>query len=243
VNGDTIQIVPYWTLGTLFPNQAGISTTNSISGAGSMTRILVPDQTSAGIDLAATGSYYYYSGTGFTGPGWRRAGAGLTSKRDDDVIVPDSYVIIRQDGVGSNVVATATGSVASSDRRVVIGTIAANTPQDNAIALDVPVPMTLSQSNLYQSGVFVGTTSISGATGDKLLVFNDASAGINKAAGQAYYYYSGSGFGGPGWRLQGGGFTNIKNDDAVFQPGSGYIIRKEGTTEPNSFVWNIPVNY
>ena len=243
VNGDTLSIIPYWTLDTVFPGQAGITTTTSISGAGSLTRIFIPDATSAGVDLAAAISYYYYSGTGFGGAGWRRSGGGLTNIKNNDILSPDSYMIIRQDGIGTNAVITIAGGVPSSTRKYIIGTLAANTDQDNAIAVDVPVPLTLTQSNLFESGAFAGTTSISGATGDKLLVFDDTTAAIDKAAVQSYYYYTGTGFGGPGWRLQGGGLTNIQNNTVVFQPGAGYNIRKQGTATASTVVWTMPLPY
>lgn len=242
VAGDSLSIIPYWTLATLFPGQTGITTTTSASGAGSMTRVLLPDQVSPGIDLAATGSYYYYTGAGFGGPGWRRAGAGLTSIKDNDPLLPDSYVIIRQDGVGGSSVITAAGTVPTGDHRFIIGTVTPNVAQDNAVAINIPIPLTLTESNLFESGAFAGTTSSSGATGDKLLVFDDTSAGIDKAATKAYYYYTGAGFGGPGWRLQGGGLTTIRNTEVVFQPGSGYIIRKEASATPSMVTWTLPTN-
>lgn len=243
VSGDGLSIIPYWTLDTVFPGQAGITTTTSASGAGSLTRIFVPDSSSAGVDLAATTSYYYYSGTGFGGAGWRRSGGGLTNKKNDDILSPDSYIIIRQDGVATNASITIAGGVPTNTRSYIIGTRAANTDQDNAVAIDVPVPLTLTQSNLYESGAFVGTTSISGATGDKLLVFDDTTAAIDKAAVKSYYYYTGASFGGPGWRLQGGGLTTIRNNDVVFQPGSGYNIRKQGTPTATTVVWTMPLTY
>lgn len=243
LNGDSISIIPYWTLNTVFPGQVGITSTTSASGAGSMTRIFLPDPTSAGVDLAATISYYYYSGTGFGGAGWRRSGGGLTNIKNDDILSPDSYMIIRQDGISSNATITVSGGVPTNTRSYIIGTRAANTDQDNAVAVDVPVPLTLTQSNLYESGAFVGTTSASGATGDKLLVFDDTVAAIDKAAVKSYYYYTGTGFGGPGWRLQGGGLSTIRNTDVVFQPGAGYIVRKQGTSTAATVVWAMPLTY
>ena len=109
--------------------------------------------------------------------------------------------------------------------------------------MDVPVGLTLAQSNLFQSGAFQGTTSISGVGGDKLFVFDDTVAGTDKAASQTYYYYTGAGFGGAGWRLAGGGFTNIANSSVVFQPGSGYIIRKVATATPTTAIWSVNLPY
>lgn len=248
ISGDSIRIIPYWTLGTLFPNQAGVTGTTNIGGSGSMTRIFLPDVITGGVDLAASSSYYYYTGTGFGGAGWRRQGGGLSNIKNDDVIPPDLFVIFRQDGVASTVIQVASGAVpittsGGTDRRYIIGTVTANVPQDNAVALGVPVPLTLSQLNLFQSGAFTGTTNAGGSTGDKLYVFDDSVAGINKAASSSYYYYTGTGFGGPGWRKQAGGLNVIRDSEVVFQPGTGIIIRKEASPVPSTVVWSIPLSY
>jgi len=243
VNGNSILIIPYWTFATLFPNQQGITTTTSISGAGSCTRLFTPDLGTAGINLAASAQYYYYSGTGFGGAGWRRSSGGFSNIRSNDPISPDVYLLIRQDGVATSTVITATGNVPTGDRRYIIGTINSNLDQDNAVAVDVPVPLTLNQSNLFQSGAFTGTTSISGVGGDKLFVFDDATAATNKAAFKQYYYYIGTGFGGAGWRQTSGGFSTIRNDEVVFQPGSGYVIRKLATPSPTTLVWTLPTTF
>ncbi len=243
VNGNSILIIPYWTFATLFPNQQGITTTTSISGGGTCTRVFIPDLNTAGVDLAAVAQYYYYSGTGFGGAGWRRSGGGASSIKNNDPISPDAFLIVRQDGVGTSAIITATGSVPMGERKYIIGTVNANVEQDNAVAVDVPVPLTLTQSNLFQSGAFIGTASISGSGGDKLFVFDDATVGFNKAAFKQYYYFTGAGFGGAGWRLSGGGATSIRNSDLVFQPGSGYVIRKIASPSPASVVWTLPATF
>lgn len=242
-NGDSVAIIPYWTFSTLFPGQAGISTTTSVSGAGACTRIFIPDITNAGVNLAASSQYYYYTGTGFGGAGWRKSGGGTTTIRNNDVVLPDVYLIIRQDNVSTSSILTASGTVPTGVRRYVIGTVTANTDQDNAVAVDVPVPLTLSGSNLFESGAFKGTTSISGAGGDKLFVYDDATVGYNKAAAKQYYYYTGSSFGGAGWRLSGGGTSTIRNTEVVFQPGAGYVIRKVATATPTTVVWALPTSF
>lgn len=248
--GDIIRIIPFWTFSTLFPSGTGITGTDVISGSGSLTRVFVPDLSSAGTNLAASSSYYYYTGSAFGGPGWRKQGGGFANIKDDEPISPDLYVTVRQDGVATNVLLTGKGAVpittaGSTLRSYLLGTLQSNLPQDNALAPDIPLPLTLAASNLYTgpTGAFVGTTSISGSSGDKVLVFDDSVPSINKAASKSYYYYTGTGFGGAGWRLQGGGFTTIRDNEIVFRPGSGVIIRKEATPAPTFFIWNIPLAY
>lgn len=235
--GEVISIIPHWTFATLFPNQAGISGTTSISGAGSATKILIPDTASTGINLVNSATYYYFTGATNGGPGWRRSGGGFANIKNDDIIKPSDYLVIRQDGVGDTVLA-GTGAVPMSKRMIVIGTKAASTAQDNFVELDIPVPVSLTDSGLFESGAFASTTSISGASGDKLLVYDDSVALINKVPTKTYYYFSGATNGGPGWRRQGGGFSNIVNSEIAFQPGSGVIIRKQGVVTPSTLVWS-----
>lgn len=239
VSGDIIRIIPYWTFSTLFPGQVGITGTTASGGAGAATKILFPDLITAGKNLATAFTYFYYTGTGGIGPSWRRAGSGV-AVMNDQVILPDVPVIIRQDGVGTSAIQVVTGAVANNSRAYVLNTLAASTDQDNAISVDVPVPMTLTESNLAQSGAFVGTTSAGGATGgDRLFVYDNATVGINKAP-IVYFYYIGAG--GPMWRRVGGG-PAAQDSVQVFQPGNGYVIRKAGAASPYSVVWTLTPSY
>ncbi|CAN5681736.1 hypothetical protein BH11VER1_BH11VER1_16610 [soil metagenome] len=242
ISGDTVRIIPYWTLAALFPGQAGITGTSSIFGAGSCTKIFATDATAVGVNLGATQTYYYYTGATNGGPGWRQIGGGFTNIKNDSILLQDTHFIIRQDGVPTSVI-TVSGVVPMNDKKTVIGTLAANTTQDNFVALEIPVPMTLAQSSLFQSGAFTGTASIFGNACDQLLVFNDTLVGTNKSASGTYYYYTGAANGGPGWRQIGGGFSTIRDNDVVFQPGSGYIIRKQATVTPVGVVWSTPLTY
>lgn len=244
VAGDTLKIVPYWTLGTLFPNGQGISPAANVAGSGSLTQILTVSPTAQGVNLSTSSTYYYYPGNGSTQlPGWRRVGGGFGNLKNDDVIIPDTPIIIRQNGVATADI-TVSGAVPVSDRRYIIGTLASNTSQDNWVAVDLPVPLTLAQSNLAQSGAFTHATNVAGVGGDQLLVFNDAVASFNKSASSTYYYYPGNGSTQlPGWRKVGGGFANLFDSTVVFQPGSGYVIRKLATASPTAVVWNLPITY
>ena len=243
VAGDSFRLIPYWTLSTIFPNQAGVAGTNQISGDSPVTDILIPDTKTAGTDLATSTGYFYYTGTSFGGAGWREIGGSPTAKKNDVPISPDSFVIIRQDGVGTNSLVVATGAVPTNARKYVLGTIEANTDQDNAIAVDVPVGITLTQSNLFQSGAFAGTSLISGDNGDQLLVFDNSEVNFDKASSITYFYYTGTSFGGAGWRILGGSPTAKQDTTVVFQPGNGYVVRKVGTSVPQTFVWNMNLPY
>ena len=241
--GDSFSVIPYWTLGTLFPSGQGVTAAANVTGSGSLTQILVISGNAEGINLAPNFTYYYYGGNGTFAAGWRQIGGGFTTLFDDTVVSSDQTVVIRQNGVSATSVLTATGTVPTNQRSYVIGTIQANAQQDNWIGIDVPIALTLAQSNLATSGAFTGASNVTGTGGDELLVFDDTVAGYNKAPNSIYYYYGGNGTFAAGWRKVGGGFTTLFDSTAVFQPGSGYIIRKQATSVPTSAVWSLPLPY
>jgi uncharacterized protein (TIGR02597 family) len=235
--GTRIKIIPFWTLDSLFPDGTGIKPSPTLLPQSS---ILIPDHSRAGINLSVAQSYFYYSGTQFGGEGWRRFGNAPTEKFDSLALVPDSYVIVRHRSAGDTTI-TVPGSVQMTSLATVIGTLAANRAQDNAIAFNVAVPTSLSGSGLYQSGAFTGSSTID-VPADQLLVFDNTTAQINKSPSAVYYYFTGSGNGGPGWRLK-GDLTTIQDSALVFQPASGYILRKAASANPGTSVWSVRPGY
>jgi uncharacterized protein (TIGR02597 family) len=222
--GDTFKVVPFWTFGTLFPSGSGVTGTTSHSSR--PTEILFYDHSTAGINKSPSFTYYYFTGTN---PGWRRVGGGLTTVRNDDIIPHDSYFIYRQNSAQANTVIV-TGAVPVENVGTYIGTIASGVKQDNYISFTIPQSLTLSQTNLAQSGAFVGSASHS-SRADELLVFDYASSGLNKSPIGTYYYFTGSN---PGWRKVGGGLTTVRDSDVVLQPGQGAIIRKAASATPST---------
>jgi uncharacterized protein (TIGR02597 family) len=245
ISGDSLSIIPFWTFGTLFPSGQGVFPASSVTGSGNLTQILIVSPSSVGTNLSATSTYYYYPGNGTNFlAGWRKVGGGFNNLKDDDILLPESPIIIRQNGVGSNTAITATGTVPLSSRSYIIGTFENGTAQDNWVSIEIPVALTLAQSNLAQSAAFTSATSVTGSGGDQLLVFDDTTAGFNKSAGATYYYYPGNGSNFlAGWRKVGGGFNTLFDTTAVFQPGSGYVIRKQATTTASTSVWTVPLTY
>ena len=125
----------------------------------------------------------------------------------------------------------------------VVGTLASGRAQDNAIALNVAVPTSLTASNLFESGAFTGTATL-GAPVDQLLVFDGAVAQKNRQPSQIFYFFLGTGPSDPlrGWRLV-GDLTTIRNTELVFQPANGYILRKAASAQASSAVWAVRPSY
>ena len=212
---DTFVIIPYWTLGTLYPAaEAGTAFTTSSSESSHGTEILFPKPAAAGINLTPDATFYFLSGA------WRKVGESSSTSFDWTVVAPDSYIIQRNTTAATNV--SVFGRVPSGVISVVLSARGGTAKQDNPVALSFPGTVTLDNSNLQGSGAFRASTSPFLHT-DELYVFDNTSTGIKKAAAAVYFYYNGA------WRKVGAPITSNFGTTAVFVPGTGVIIRKSGT--------------
>ncbi len=235
--GDILRIIPYWTLNTVFPDGEGVhvSTNRFITNS----EVLLPDQVTAGINLAPTSTFFYYQGSQLQGDGWYELG-NTDVKANDTVLYPDTYFILRNKLSSSTEIVFA-GAVQMSGFALPINTLMANEAQDNFVAVTVPVDVTLTDSNLYESGAFTPTTNRF-LIQDQLLVFDNTQVAQNKAPSDTYFYYTGSGLAGHGW-YKVGDTTQTVSDQPIFQPGKGYIVRKVATPTPGSEEWQGVPNY
>ena len=220
--GDSVGVIPYWTLGTVFPAASvGVAFASSASAAVRQTQILIPDLASAGINLAPTVTYFFYNGA------WRRFGQSLAINKNDDVLLPDAYFIVRNQAFTG--VSTQTGSVLVKKFVTPLATRIGG-KQDNPVALLRPIPVTLNDSGLISSGAFTPTTSVAART-DELLVFDNTATGTNKAASATYFYYNGA------WRKFGSSLALDFGSTVVFSPNTAVQIRKASSATGNAIVW------
>ncbi|MGA2053655.1 MAG: TIGR02597 family protein [Opitutales bacterium] len=229
IPGDQINVVPYWTLNTTFPNGQGLYPSNSTSSPQSL--VMLPNLTKAGINLPVAASYYYYTGNGT--PGWKLVGDTSSNTYPDVVLSPDTYFIVRHPLATANTTLMLLGAVPMSKQAIIVNNLKALTRQDNAVALPVPEDVTLLNSNLYPA-VISGSATLSPM--DSLLVFSPGVIKQNKSATAVYFYYTGSANGGPGWRKTGDA-TTIRNNDLVLAAGQGFIIRRGPRLEPVTAIW------
>ena len=235
-----VQVVPYNTLGTIFPGGAGVHSSATHSVAVRQSEIILPDNTSIGKDLAGLISYYYFSGTSGAGQGWRKAGA-ASVLADDDILPPDSFFIIRH-----NVAASTTVKIVGGVQMGVLSTplnTSSGVDQDNSVALPFATEMTLAQLKLIDNGVFAGSSSHSVASRqDQVLVWDNTVPGKNKAADLSYYYYTGANAPGPGWRKA--GFANtLADSDVVISRTKSIVIRKKAGSSPLTSLWSVRPPY
>jgi uncharacterized protein (TIGR02597 family) len=231
--GTEIQIIPFWTLNTLFPEGAGVKPSPTFLA---QSTVLIPDQVRAGTNLAASDAFFYFSGNSFGGEGWRKFGAPPNELFDGFALLPDSALIVRHESPGDTTI-TIPGAVQMTSLTNLFGTLETNKPQDTSLAFNVAVPTSLADSRLFQSGGFTGSNVIDVPV-DQLLVFDNSVAQQNKPPAAIYYYYLGTSNGLPGWRLK-GDLNTVQDAALVFQPGNGYILRKAAASQPGTAFWTV----
>jgi uncharacterized protein (TIGR02597 family) len=216
--GDTVAIVPYWTLATIFPGGEGIHA--SPTAGNRSTEIFVPNISGQGINLTMSHTYYFWNGA------WREVGMGAVVK-NDEVFLPDMYIWVRHN-IATSTELVALGSVIPTKWRLPV-TRLASSKQDNILALPRPGGISLKASGLIESGAFK-TSPTAGSRTDELYVYDNSAIAKNKTVAATYYYWNG------GWRKVGFGTTDFGND-LVFAPGTGVILRASAAaTSPDIWI-------
>ena len=224
--GDKVSVVPYWTFGTVFANGNGIHLTTDPDTH--KTDVLIPNIGGTGINLSSAATYYYFTNSGAVA--WRRVGSSSTN-RNDDILAPNAYIIIRHKIV-TNTTFTSYGDVVLTKVAIsLLGNIA--NKQDNPVSMTRPINLTLNDSALISSGAFTPSTDPDDRA-DELFVFDNSTTNINKSTAGTYYYYSSA------WRKTGSAATYGTSN--IFQPGAGFLIRKASGSSAIT-IWTNPPTY
>jgi uncharacterized protein (TIGR02597 family) len=219
-----ITVIPYWTLATLFPAaNAGVSFTATTATNDLKTQVLVPDSASIGTNLPPSASYYFFNGA------WRKVGDAETVNHNDDVVIPEKYITVRNPAGTTTKSLVVMGNVPSGKLAVPLATAAA-APQDNPVAFLSPLDTTLNGLGLGPTNGFTASPNPR-AQGDLLLVFDNSSVSLNKSSSKSYYFYNGA------WRLFGDVATVDHGTDAI-KAGSGLMIRKAANGTGATAFWN-----
>jgi len=231
------KVVPYWTLGEIYPASGeGVSFTGSgTSGSSRRTQILFPSVVGTGINRAAASIFFYVTNADPLQAYWRKAGAGATNFNNEPIL-PDSYFTVRQttnSSQNANLATTIVGSVNTGAAVVQLDSIN-GTLNDNYVSLGRPTDITLNNLGLIASGAFTPSPGTSGgARRDQLLVISNSIVGQNKAASTIYYYLTNATT--TNWVVAGGGTTDVGNN--VIPAATGYIIRKASQNPTGSTFW------
>lgn len=228
--GDQIQLIPFWTLNTLFPPA---TQTTIVASSGNLsfqrkTEILFPDRQSAGSDLAPNQVYFLTAVSG-----WVQDSSGFPSA-GSVVIPPDSYFIVRHPVSVSSTTYLPTGTIDNGVLVIPLTTLS-NAPQDNSVALCRPIPVALQDSGLA-SGFVASNGNLSFQRRDQLLVYDNTVAAFDKSASAIYFMV------GTNWIQDTSGFP-VVNTSQIFQPGTGIVIRKYQTAGGSTAFWQNSPTY
>lgn len=214
--GDAVAIIPYWTLGTIFPEGQAVHA--SAAPGTRATEILFPNLSGSGINLGTGRTYYFWNGS------WRQVGQGVALK-NDDVIPPDIFVWVRHN-TPADTTLISQGNLLSTKLRLFLRRNSVG-KQDNILAIPRLASFSLDESGLAQDQI-VRSSSSPGDRLDELLLFDNTIAAKNKSATATYYYWQGA------WRKVGGGRIDAGRDK-VFSPGIGVVLRLGPSGE--SLIW------
>ncbi len=223
-----VVLIPYWTVATVFPaTDANISFAPSTSSASLKTLVRVPNDAANGINLPYLADYYFSSNIDGTSSnvGWRKVGDGNTVDHGDDVLLPDSYFVVRNQNGAPTTALTALGSVLLKKLAVPLRTSTTG-QQDNPVSLLRPMDVALSMTGL-------NPTDGSFTANDQLLVYNNAQIGFNKSPSAVYYRDPANGF---NWRLVGDN-NLLDHGNDVIPLGTGFVVRKAATASGANVFW------
>jgi uncharacterized protein (TIGR02597 family) len=225
---DTLEVFKHATLASVFPdNLEGITFKASQSAFNRSTEIkLYGDSVkdSEQNNKAPNLTYYFYNDA------WRKA-PGLVGDNYDNVILePEAFFVIRNKSNDAIKFVTF-GCISSISPSIELSTTLNN--NDVLVSTGLAVPVTLEELNLGGTPAF-RDTQLTFNRPDELRLFNNATAGQNKAPGHKIYYYKDG-----HWRLTPGDANYIADDD-VIPAGSAIVIRRKPDSTPETVTWTIP---
>ena len=171
--GDSFSILPFWTLGTLFPNGGGVPPSTDIFNPSA--RIFLYDPNEAGTNLSPNESHFYHDGSsGFLPAGWYNTNSFESS--DNVVVNPETYMTLRN-STGNAAELKFFGSVPVKIFANTILSSSAET-QDNLVNNPYPADMTFANSDLVSSGAVEPSTDLFNPT-DRVFLFDSNSTSFN----------------------------------------------------------------
>ncbi len=227
-SGDPFDVVPHWTLGTIWPKgtQTAIHQSSGKLPPSRSTVVLLADVTSAGIRLAPNKIFF------LTAEGWFQSKS-LFPASDDVVVPPGQVLIVRHPANSGSTEFISMNHVHSVAHQSSLRTNA-DAPQDNFVGLMRPIPVALSALDLDSEAFVDSISNDPGDRNDELLVYDSYSGTSNREPDRSYLRVGGE------WRLNDGS-TYPASDDVLIPPSAGIVIRKATTAAGESVIWsNLP---
>jgi len=227
-DGDPFEIVPYWTLATLFPKQTQntIHVSPNKLAVNRMTRVLFFNNTGNGIDLAPDRIHF------LTPEGWFRTTRGFPNA-DDAIIPPGSAFVIRHPSGATATSFTPSQVVVEGTATLPLRTRTAG-PQDNPVGMMRPLPVKLSELDLDGAAFEESASTDPGDRMDQLFVYDNLVAAVNRQPSTIYFKVGGS------WHRDDGATYPAADDDELVSSW-GLLIRKAASASGATERWmNLP---
>ena len=228
---NTFEIIPFWTLDTLFPSGGGVPKSSSVFAASAQVQLSNLD--GSGINIATGDSYLYSDGSDAAfgiSEGWVNTNNPFGGNAGSVIISPASYITIRNE-TGSPAEIINSGSVPTGNvANYVLSSSSGE--QDSQITNPFPAGISLGNSGLITDGV-IRASSNAFVPLDQLQIYPSAPSTINPAVSSTYIYSDGSqvGIGIPeGWLDINNPFGGIKDDDLI-PAGAAIIVRRSAGTD------------
>lgn len=232
ITGNQIEVIPFWTLQTLFPNGTGVGVSSDVFSP--VAFLFASDQASVGSNRGAAATYFYHNGADGNPAGWRDNNDPEGALVNDVTIDPSIMYTIRTGSVAQQL--TITGEVPKVSLATTLLTAAQ--ANDEYLALRYPIDTTLADSGL-QSAIVASSDVFSPS--EFVFVFDDLAAGFNKGASATYFYHDGTDGNPAGWK---------DNNDPegpnvtaeVLKAGRAIVVRK-APGAPATTTWSAPLPY
>lgn len=219
---DSFQVIPYWTLSTLFPriNQT-IHRSSGFLVSGRRTEILFFDRETVDMNLAPSRKFFQ------TITGWREVASGFP-QADDVIVAPGLSFVIRHAANSGDTRYVAHQWVDAEDRAYSLETDATRV-RDHHLGLTRPVPIRLGDLDLVPPFFAESASTDPGDRADELHVYDNTVAAVNRQASAVYFRLADE------WVRDEAGFPMA--DDDEIDAGAGLMIRKAPTVSGGKLVW------
>ena len=230
--GDTLQVIPFWTLNTLFPEGKGIQPSSDFDSPGSTVRLHHPE--SIGTDITPSIAYFYYNGNQRS-VGWYEVGH-PEDLQNDVLLLPETYITFRNTSSIPQTISLS-GYAPNSPFGISVSRTAEGRPQDNLVVNPYPVEMSLQSLGLPENELIAPSPDVTQPR-DTVRLFGSRRS-YDLVPSDAYLLHDGS-QGPPGW-------YNINRigelqDQVSIPPGGAMIVRKHSGPVARS-MWIPPLPY
>jgi uncharacterized protein (TIGR02597 family) len=235
VSGNSFEIRPFWTLGTLLPSGGGIPDSPDVFDPVAFVFLYNPAAT--GVNIPSSKAYFYHKGSADYAAGWYD-NDNVDQPQDGVVLSPEVGLTIRNT-TASQISIPIIGTVPAGKMALDV-VCRASGPQDNILYNKFPADVTLANSDLAASGAVSPSADVYDP-GDQILMYPLAYSGFNGSASASYFYHGGSPDYAQGWYNSSDPDSGLQNG-IVIPAGAQVVIRKTAGTS-GTVAWNPATPY